>query len=68
MCLWSVWFCLFVPLGVVHYNSTSLYAKCEQNPMETAHIDIQAYIYIYIIKVNIYLGIEKSYESIRTYS
>jgi hypothetical protein len=54
-------FLLFVPLGVVHYDSTSLHAEYEKNAMEAAHIDIQAYIYIYIIKVNIYLGIEKSY-------
>jgi hypothetical protein len=57
----------FLPLRVEHYNSTTIHADNEQNPMEAAHIDIQAYIYIYIIRVNIYLGIAKRYESIKTY-
>jgi hypothetical protein len=56
-------FVLFLLLGVVQYNFTSLHAKYEQNPMKAAHKDIQASIYIYthIIKVNIYLGTKKNY-------
>ena len=33
------------PLRVEHYNSATLHADTEQNPMKAAHKDIQAYIH-----------------------
>jgi hypothetical protein len=38
-------FLLFFPLGVEHYKFARLHVNYEQNPMKTAHIDIQAYIH-----------------------
>ena len=57
---------LWAPHGVEHYKIAALHTKYEQNPMITADIDTEAYIYINI-RLSIYLGKEKMYESTKTY-
>jgi hypothetical protein len=47
-------FLLFFPLRVEHHKFARLHTNYEQNPIKTAHINIQ-------------VNIEKIYESIKTY-